>query len=47
MNKLDIKNRIVEMLEGQSEIEKIIVFGSFLKSEKPNDIDIAVILKIT
>ena len=43
MNKLDIKNRIVEMLKGQSEIEKIIVFGSFNKSEKPNDIDIAVI----
>jgi len=43
MNKLEIKNRIVESLKEQSEIEKIIVFGSFNKSEKPNDIDIAVI----
>lgn len=43
MNKLDIKNSIVEMLKGQSEIEKIIVFGSFNKTEKPNDIDIAVV----
>jgi len=43
MNKLDIKNRIVESLKEQSEIEKIIVFGSFNKSERPNDIDIAVI----
>jgi uncharacterized protein len=43
MNKSDIKNRIVEQLKGQSEIEKIIVFGSFNKIEKPNDIDIAVV----
>ena len=43
MNKIEIKNRIVDLLKGQSEIEKIIVFGSFNKTEKPNDIDIAVV----
>ncbi len=43
MNKVDIKNSIIESLKNQVEIEKIIVFGSFNKSEKPNDIDIAVV----
>jgi len=43
VNKKEIKNRIVESLKNQNEIEKIIVFGSFNKTEVPNDIDIAVI----
>ncbi|GJQ43098.1 MAG: nucleotidyltransferase domain-containing protein [Ignavibacteriota bacterium] len=43
MNKAELKNRIVNSLKEQREIEKIIVFGSFNKSNTPNDIDIAVI----
>lgn len=43
MNKIALKNKIVESLKGQKEIERIIIFGSFNKSESPNDIDIAVI----
>ena len=37
-----IKNKIKEQLAGQREIEKIVLFGSFVRSNEPNDIDIAV-----
>ncbi len=43
MNKNQLKKQIVDLLKGQNEIEKIIIFGSFNKSETPNDIDIAVV----
>lgn len=43
MNKIELKNKIVDSLKGQKEIEQIIIFGSFSKSESPNDIDIAVV----
>jgi predicted nucleotidyltransferase len=43
MDKAEIKNRIVHLLKGQKEIERIIIFGSFNKSDSPNDIDIAVV----
>ena len=43
LNKLEIKNKIVDSLKGQKEIEKIIIFGSFNTSDSPNDVDIAVI----
>ncbi len=43
MNKAELKNRIVELLKGQKEIERIIIFGSFNNSDSPNDIDIAVV----
>jgi uncharacterized protein len=43
MNKAEIKNRIIDSLKEQKEIKKIIIFGSFNKSDSPNDIDIAVI----
>lgn len=43
MNKSEVKNKIVDSLKGQEEIERIIIFGSFNKSDSPNDIDIAVI----
>ena len=43
MNKTELKNKIVELLKGQKEIERIIIFGSFNKSDSPNDIDIAVV----
>ena len=43
MNKVEVKNKIVASLKGQKEIERIIIFGSFNKSDSPNDIDIAVV----
>ncbi len=43
MNKGELKNKIVDSLKEQTEIEKIIIFGSFNKSNSPNDIDIAVV----
>ncbi len=43
MNKIELKNKIVELLKGEEEIESIIIFGSFTRSEYPNDIDIAVV----
>lgn len=43
MNKIEVKNKIVDSLKGQEEVEKIIIFGSFNTSDSPNDIDIAVV----
>jgi predicted nucleotidyltransferase len=43
MNKVEVKNKIVDSLKGQDEVERIIIFGSFNTSDSPNDIDIAVI----
>ncbi len=41
-DKEKIKKRIVEKLQSQKEIDKIVIFGSFLKNNKPNDIDVAI-----
>lgn len=37
-----IKKKIREKLAGEPEVQKIVLFGSFLTSEQPNDIDIAI-----
>ncbi|MGB5684563.1 MAG: nucleotidyltransferase domain-containing protein [Candidatus Electrothrix sp.] len=37
-----IKQKIREKLAGEPEVRKIVLFGSFLTSEQPNDIDIAI-----
>ncbi len=37
-----IKKRIVEELQLQPEIDRIVIFGSFLKDNSPNDIDVAI-----
>ena len=37
-----IKTQIKNKLSNEKEIQKIIVFGSFINSNNPNDIDIAV-----
>ena len=37
-----IKNELCEMLKSENEISKIIIFGSFINSSNPNDIDIAI-----
>ncbi len=42
-NKLNFINTIKEKLSQFSEINKIILFGSFVKSKNPNDIDIAIV----
>lgn len=43
MNKIDIKNKIVDSLKGEEEVERIIIFGSSNQCDTPNDIDIAVV----
>ncbi len=40
--KNEIKQLLVDLLAGQNEIRKIVVFGSFLKASEPHDIDVAV-----
>lgn len=42
LDKEAIKKDVVQCLAGASEIRRIIVFGSFLTSDAPNDIDVAV-----
>ena len=37
-----IKAQIKEIFLGEKEIDKVMLFGSFLSSEDPNDIDIAI-----
>ena len=37
-----IKQEILQSLKSEKEIKKIIIFGSFLESENPNDIDVAI-----
>jgi predicted nucleotidyltransferase len=40
-----IKEKLKEALSKEKEVSKIIVFGSFLESKYPNDIDVAVFQK--
>ena len=37
-----LKGQLVRCLEGEEEVRKIVIFGSFLKSSEPNDLDVAV-----
>ncbi len=43
--KLNFINIIKEKLSQFSEVNQIVLFGSFIKSNNPNDIDIAIIQK--
>ena len=43
MQKEKLKKNLIDNLKKEKEIRKIIIFGSFLKSDNPNDIDIAII----
>ena len=45
LTKANLKKYIVEQLSQEPEVEKVIIFGSFLKSNIPNDIDIAIFQK--
>ena len=40
--KNELLNTTVKLLQSQLEIEKIIVFGSFIESDNPQDLDLAV-----
>ena len=42
-NKVNFTNVIKDKLSQFSEVKKVILFGSFVKSSNPNDIDIAII----
>jgi predicted nucleotidyltransferase len=42
-NKLNFTNIIKDKLSQFSEVNKVVLFGSFVKSNNPNDIDIAII----
>lgn len=41
--KAAIKRQLVDSLKGEKEITKIIIFGSFIHSDNPNDLDIAIL----
>ncbi len=38
-----LKKELIKSLSSEKEIKKIILFGSYLHSESPNDIDVAII----
>ncbi len=42
VSKNKIKKEICESLKSESEISRIVIFGSFLKSKEPQDIDLAI-----
>ena len=45
MNEKDktfIKNQVIELLKDEPEVKRIVIFGSFLTSADPHDIDIAI-----
>ncbi len=37
-----LKKQLVSCLEDEKEVRKIVIFGSFLKSSEPHDLDVAV-----
>ncbi len=41
-DKQEIKQQLVECLRPQGEVRKIVVFGSFLTSDEPADLDVAI-----
>ena len=41
-----IKNDLISIFCSEQEIETIILFGSFIHSDNPNDLDIAIIEQI-
>lgn len=40
--KNSLKQQLVSCLEGEKEICRIVIFGSFVKSSEPRDIDVAI-----
>lgn len=40
--KAELKRKIIESLRSEKEVRKIVLFGSFLSSNNPHDVDIAI-----
>ena len=40
--KQELKNQLVDSLKGEMGVRKVVVFGSFLSSDNPRDMDVAV-----
>jgi predicted nucleotidyltransferase len=40
--KNSLKQQLISCLEDEKEVRKIVIFGSFLKSSEPHDLDVAV-----
>ena len=40
--KLELKKRLVACLKNEKDIRKIVIFGSFVTAENPDDMDVAV-----
>ena len=38
----ELKKEIIQKLKPEKEIRKIVIFGSFLNSSEPHDIDVAI-----
>lgn len=41
-SKTELKRKIITCLQSEQEIQKIVLFGSFLTAPAPNDIDFAI-----
>lgn len=40
--KQEISRSLVQCISGESEVKRIIIFGSFFEKEEPGDIDVAI-----
>ena len=40
--KLQIKRELAERLKGEPEVRKVVIFGSFSRSQDPRDLDVAI-----
>lgn len=43
INKNDVKREMISALSDDASVEKIVIFGSFITSEQPHDLDVAII----
>ena len=41
-SKEELKRKIINSLKSEKEISKIVLFGSFLSSDNPHDVDVAI-----
>lgn len=41
-SKAELKRKIINSLKSEKEIRKIVLFGSFLSSDSPHDVDVAI-----
>ena len=43
LDKKDITDELTACFSGQHEVRKVVIFGSFLNSDEPGDVDVAVL----